>query len=338
MASDMRTIGVLYPGAMGASMAWRLHISLPHLNLLTSLGSRSAATKTRAQSAGLSDVSMESLVERSDIIISILPPSEAITLAKEVTSLLPRKEGKKSVYIDANAISPETCTKVGSILKEKDCTFIDGSVIGGPAKAGYDPMVYLSTAPENEKVLRQVAQAMGGGGEKGEGGKQGLLISVMSGAGEGAASALKMAYGGINKGTTGLACMMVIGERRVANLRPRSNALNMTRLSPDREHIILKLTRRSAYVAAHAHSPETSEALAKELARSRPDALKSFSSGIPGIVPKAYRVSLHCPGLLLHGSSLTLALTSKDCGAGADAVTASLSVKWKKTPRSSAPP
>ena len=203
-----QTIGFLYPGNMGASLAWTLHTRQPHLTLLTSLGSRSGDTKSRATNAGLQDVEMDELVDRSDVIISILPPSASIELAEQVlSSLEKRSRPQKPVYIDANAISPGTVGQIAKLLKGKEVPFIDGSVIGGPASENYDPMIYLSSAPEYEAILRDVAGVLSGGGPK-----KGMQISVMDGAGEGAASALKMAYGGIAKGTTGLAVLMVLGK------------------------------------------------------------------------------------------------------------------------------
>ena len=202
---SIKTIGFLYPGAMGASLAWRLHQRQPHLTLLTNLSSRSQATTKRSEAAGLQDVSLADVATRSDIIISILPPSAAITLAKEILAVLPRD--KKPVYVDANAISPGTVSEIAKLLKERNLPFIDGSVIGGPAKEGYDPKIYLSTAKEYDGILEQVGEVLSGGAQG-----KGLKIEVMTGAGEGAASALKMAYGGIAKGTTGLAAIMVLCE------------------------------------------------------------------------------------------------------------------------------
>ena len=63
-----KTIAFLYPGAMGASLAWTLHTRIPGLTLLTSLGSRSEATRARATEVGLTDVPLDELVDRSDII------------------------------------------------------------------------------------------------------------------------------------------------------------------------------------------------------------------------------------------------------------------------------
>ena len=207
----VRTIAFLYPGSMGATLAQTLHHRQPSLTLLTSLSARSPATSERATSSGLINVPLRELVSRSDVIISILPPSASLTLAREVLSALPyRSDPSPPVYIDANAISPGTVTELSSLFKPHKMPFIDGGVVGGPARKGYDPKIYLSSAKEWEGHMKAVVNVLGGG-EDG----QGLKIEVLEGAGEGAASALKMSYGGINKGCVGLASLIVLGESNI---------------------------------------------------------------------------------------------------------------------------
>lgn len=206
----MSTVAFLYPGAMGASLARTLHLRQPHLTLLTSIGSRSAASYQRAKEAGLIDVPLPELVQRADIIISILPPSAAVELAQTVSDLVSSHDKLKTnrtVYIDANAISPGTVGEISKILSQAGVTFIDGCVIGLPAREGFDPKVYLSTDSQHEEIMKEVSQVLGGQGEK-----TGLRMIAMEGAGEGAASALKMCYGGINKGLIGLMASMILSE------------------------------------------------------------------------------------------------------------------------------
>jgi len=206
--TPIRTIAFLYPGAMGASLARTLHIRQPRLTLLTSLSTRSQATLDRASSSGLHNVPLPELVDRSDVIISILPPSAAFTLVQEVITALPhRKSLIPSVYIDANAISPTTVTQMSALLQPHKIPFIDGGVLGLPATDMWDPKIYLSSAQQWERHMQEVVQVLGGGGEG-----KGLKIEVLEGAGEGAGSALKMCYGGINKGFNGLAALIVMGE------------------------------------------------------------------------------------------------------------------------------
>jgi 3-hydroxyisobutyrate dehydrogenase-like beta-hydroxyacid dehydrogenase len=198
--SEIMTVAILYPGAMGAAMARCLHQRIPHLKLLTHLSARSEATIKRAKEAGLESVEMNTLIEKSDVIVSILPPSAAKDLASEVTKLY-KKRNNPPIYIDANAINPKTVSEIAKSLPD-DIPFVDGCVIGGPAREGYDPKIYFSSDSKWEKDMKRAYEVL----------KDGWKIEVLENAGEGAASGLKMAYGGINKGQTGLAMMMVLGK------------------------------------------------------------------------------------------------------------------------------
>ncbi|ODO08754.1 hypothetical protein L198_00487 [Cryptococcus wingfieldii CBS 7118] len=183
---------------MGASLAHVLSLRLPNLRL-TSLSHRSPSTIARAAASGPS-------VQEADVILSALPPSEAVKLAKEVAGHLGEK---KPVYIEANAVSPETVAHISSIFQPHNTPFLDGSIIGFPATndLGSIPKLYLSSRPEWGDKLREVAGVLSGGGDG-----KGLRVRVMKDAGEGGASALKMCYGGINKGAIGLAALLVLSQ------------------------------------------------------------------------------------------------------------------------------
>ena len=282
----IRTVAFLYPGAMGASLAFTLHKRQPHLTLLTSLSARSTATLDRAASSGLENVSLTELVDRSDVIMSILPPSAAVTLAQEVLGALPNRTNPiPPIYIDANAISPTTCSEISQLLSSHDIPFIDGGVLGLPATDTFDPKIYFSCAKQWESQMKEVVDVLGGGG-----GGRGLKIEVLQGAGEGAASALKMCYGGINKGYTGLASLIVLGEHFATDQKPMSLQLRFPTSSP----------------AAHAHSPATADALLREFSLSRTAHLQAFSNSFPDMIGKAYRVCFTF--LDYHSSARALAI------------------------------
>ncbi|RSH81526.1 hypothetical protein EHS25_006148 [Saitozyma podzolica] len=259
----INTVAFLYPGSMGASLARTLSQRLPHLTLLTSLSGRSSSTRQRALHSGLTDVPFPDLVARSDVIISILPPSEAVPLAKQVKQVIadldlsarPRPASSPLIYLDANAISPSTASEISSLLRQGGIPFVDGCVIGGPAREGYDPKVYVSAGKEYEHHMRDLAHVLTGGAPG-----KGLKIEMLEDAGEGAASALKMCYGGTTKGTTALATMLVLGE-----------------------------SAGFAYPSAQAHSPGTAAALTRELSLSQTARLEGITKSIPDMIPKAYR-------------------------------------------------
>ncbi len=188
----MLTVAIIAQGAMGAGIARRL--SDNGVTVLTDLQGRSPASAARAAEAGMQAVSPQD-VARADIILSVLPPSEALTLAERYAPLLPAT----ALYVDCNAISPEQALRVAAALHRSGCSFVDAGIIGGPPRAdGYTPKLYAS-GPHAPRlaVLEQ----------------RGLKVPVLEGP-VGAASALKMCYAGITKGLTALGSAMFLAATR----------------------------------------------------------------------------------------------------------------------------
>lgn len=185
-------VAIIAPGAMGSAVAQRLH---DHgVGVITSLQGRSADSATRALNAGMVDIAPRELAE-ADILLSIVPPGSAIALAEEVTAAF-AGAARKPVYADCNAINPRTAAQVADIIRAAEMHYVDGGIIGGPPRSGYDgPVLYLSGECASQILpLRDF----------------GLNCRVLTG-GPYAASALKMSYAGITKGLTALASMMIIG-------------------------------------------------------------------------------------------------------------------------------
>jgi 3-hydroxyisobutyrate dehydrogenase-like beta-hydroxyacid dehydrogenase len=105
---------------------------------------------------------------------------------------------KKPVYVDCNAISPQTAERVAAIVAPTGAKFVDGGIIGGPPRPGYSPAIYASGPAVGETaVLRD----------------WGIDWRVIDGP-VGAASGLKMSYAGITKGITALGSAMMLGAAR----------------------------------------------------------------------------------------------------------------------------
>lgn len=132
----MTTVSVISAGAMGSAIASVL--SKQGFRILSTLKDRSASTVERAKEAGMQDSSLETIAKESKIILSVLPPSEAVALARKVVEACPSSSFSdtststttKPIYCDLNAISPETTKQVAQIVKHH-FRFVDGSVIGG---------------------------------------------------------------------------------------------------------------------------------------------------------------------------------------------------------------
>jgi 3-hydroxyisobutyrate dehydrogenase-like beta-hydroxyacid dehydrogenase len=165
-------IGLVHPGSMGAAVAHCL-VAGGHPVAWASDG-RSAATRARADAAGLVDVgSVAHIRAQCDIVLSICPPHGALDIAGAF-------EGYDGLFVDANGISPESTIEVGSVVASAGAGFVDGGIIGpAPAVAGTTRLYLSGThAP-------QVAELFAGST---------LDARVLPGGAIGAASSLKIAY------------------------------------------------------------------------------------------------------------------------------------------------
>ncbi len=177
------TIGVLHPGSMGAAVGGAAVAAGQHV--LWTSEDRSPATCERAERFGLDDVHwLNGVVNQADIILSICPPHAAREVAEDVRNL-----GYQGIYVDANAVSPDTAREVGRVVEGVGAFFVDGGIIGGPPVKPGIARLFLS-GPEAPRVARAF-----------EGGP---LEVVVLDAPVGAASALKMAYAAWTKGTSAL--------------------------------------------------------------------------------------------------------------------------------------
>lgn len=215
---------------MGAGVGRRL---TDHgARVLTQLKGRSEASVARANAAGMLDAS-DAEIAASDVILSIVPPGEALPLARRLAPAL-TAANKKPLYADCNAVSPDTVKEIAGVIAATGTPFADAGIIGGPPRAGYGgPVFYFSGAEAGP--LQQLNDA-------------GLVFRQVEG-GIGAASALKMCYGGITKGLTAVGSAMLLAATRAG----------------------------------------VAEALHAELAASQPNLLAYFQRSVPDMFGKAYR-------------------------------------------------
>src|SRR5512139_1389600 len=105
------SIAILAPGAMGSAVARRL--SEHGVRVLTSLKGRGEATAKRAVEAGMVAAD-ESDIAGADVILSIVPPGEAVALAERLAALIAKRD-KKPVVVDCNAVNVDTVRKIEAI-------------------------------------------------------------------------------------------------------------------------------------------------------------------------------------------------------------------------------
>ena len=173
------TIGLLHPGEMGAAVGQCL-AGAGHRVLWVPEG-RGAATRERAEAAGLTGVLFADIVTRSDVIVSVCPPHAALDVARRVA-------GFRGLYLDANAISPATAGEVAAIVEAGGAGYVDGGIIGTPPVAPGFIRLYLSGPRAGE--VRALFD--------------GTAVDARVVAPPGTASAVKMAYASWTKGSAAL--------------------------------------------------------------------------------------------------------------------------------------
>jgi len=171
------TVGILHPGEMGAAVGAALRTT--GATVLWASDGRSAATARRAAKAGLEDAgTVEALVRRSEVIVSLCPPHAAVDVASVA-------RGFDGLYVDANAVSPATARQIAALVGR----YVDGGVIGPPPRAPGTTRLYLSGAD-----APRIAELFAGTTVDAR------VVSERIGD----ASALKMAFAAWTKGTAAL--------------------------------------------------------------------------------------------------------------------------------------
>jgi 3-hydroxyisobutyrate dehydrogenase-like beta-hydroxyacid dehydrogenase len=194
---QIRTIGVVSPGDMGQAVAVRLKAA--GFGVHTALDGRSARTRELAVQAGLEDCgSMDHLVARCDVILSILNPAAALEKAREVAAAMLRS-GSKPLFVDCNAIAPQTVRKMDAVIRAAGAGFVDAGIVGPPPRGGARTRIYVS-GPE-ARVLEQV--------------RDDCIDIRVAGENVGDASAVKMCYASYTKGAVALGVELLIAARKL---------------------------------------------------------------------------------------------------------------------------
>jgi len=189
------TVAIVAPGNMGAGVGQRLTEN--RVTVLTSLAGRSADSVARAKAAGMTAVDDAQLME-ADFLLSIVPPGDALALAKRLAPLL-TAANKKPVYIDCNAVSPRTMLDIAEVVAATGSPFVGAAIIGPPPKPGSTNTKFYASGPAAGLFARL--------------NDHGLIVRMLEGALT-SASALKMSYAGITKGFTALGAAMMLAATR----------------------------------------------------------------------------------------------------------------------------
>jgi putative dehydrogenase len=225
-------VGLIGAGEMGSGVGgW---LAAHGVDVRTTLKGRSAASAERIARAGIGVVDDLAAIARTcAMVLSIVPPDQALSVAEGFAAAYAGGT-TAPLFIDCNAVAPETARKISAVITAAGIRFVDAGIIGGTPREGSDgPHVYACGADvaEFEQLIAY-----------------GLTVRALDGP-IGTASALKMCYGGLTKGITGIGSAMF----------------------------------------ACAELGGVSEALEKEFSTSQPALFAWLTRQIPTMYPKAYR-------------------------------------------------
>ncbi|MDG2028309.1 MAG: DUF1932 domain-containing protein [Acidimicrobiales bacterium] len=179
------TIGMLHPGAMGASIGAVLRQKGVDTRWVDA--DRSPDSRRRAEDADLTAVeSIDELAATCDVIISVCPPAAALAVAGAVAEC-----GYDGCFLDANAVAPATARQIGDVVAAGGASTVDGGIVGPPVAHKGLTVLYLSGDPADTATIETLFADT-------------ALDSYIAGTEPGAASAVKMSFAAWSKGTSAL--------------------------------------------------------------------------------------------------------------------------------------
>jgi 3-hydroxyisobutyrate dehydrogenase-like beta-hydroxyacid dehydrogenase len=237
------TVGIVSPGAMGSAIG-RVLLEGGSRVVVTTAG---RSERTRGLAEGLEVLpAFEDVVAASDIVLSVVPPGEARTVADAIASAA-TETGARPLVADLNAISPATAADVARRLGEAGLEAVDGSISGPPPRRAGTTVVYLS-GPAAARVAGLPAP--------------GLELRVV-GITVGAASAVKMSTASFYKGQVGLLTQALRAAHRNGVLEHVLDDLGRAypELAGDASRIVQSAAAKSGRYVAEMHQiAETQEA------------------------------------------------------------------------------
>ena len=199
---EISTVAILSPGDMGHAVGQRLREN--ELEVVTCLAGRSERTRALSEKAGIQDVAtLEELVERSDLIMSMTVSAAVSTLCQQVADAI-RTTGSDILFAECNAIAPQLTRELAPVITGVGGRFVDVSIIGGPPRPGYSPHFYTSGAPAVE--FEQLGQ-------------YGLDVRRLDGD-IGQASGIKMCYAAMTKGSWALYSELLLAAELMGLTEP----------------------------------------------------------------------------------------------------------------------
>jgi 3-hydroxyisobutyrate dehydrogenase-like beta-hydroxyacid dehydrogenase len=186
------TVAILHGGEMGAAVACVLRARGVHV--MTTLAGRSAQTASRSRAAGMEILpSLDALLARADIVISLVTPTATEPTAMGVLEALTRLN-RRACYVDLNSTSPNLARTLASRFFAGGQSFVDGAINGLAKNLTSSATLFLSG-----ELAGDVAALFGDG-----------VKARVLGSTAGEASMMKMLLSGLSKGICALYTEMAV--------------------------------------------------------------------------------------------------------------------------------
>ena len=141
----VKTVAVIAQGEMGSGTGGQL---VHHgLRVITNLTGRSSRSIGLAKDAGMEDVGNDAaLINEADMFLSILPPVQAVALAKQMAPHI-EASNKSILYADCNAVAPTTKEEIQAIVEPVGANFVDVGILGDPPDPVKNVTRYYASGP-----------------------------------------------------------------------------------------------------------------------------------------------------------------------------------------------
>jgi 3-hydroxyisobutyrate dehydrogenase-like beta-hydroxyacid dehydrogenase len=187
----------------------------------------SDATRQRLGASRLASSSDPAAVHDARVVLSLVTPDAALDAAHVVVPHLRRG----AIYGDFNSVAGETAAEIAGIVERGGARFVDAAIMGPVPLMKLEVPIWISGAAAEE--FHRLA------------GAQGLTTTVLS-AKAGDASALKMIWSVMTKGTIALLAEALIAAHRLDLLKPILSFLAEEYGNTGTPTMILRMLRSTA--------------------------------------------------------------------------------------------
>lgn len=195
---SVESIGIVGPGDMGHNVGRTIRRQVG-LRVVTALDGRSETSRARAAGAGMEDLgNLDRLVHEADLILSIMPPEAAGGFAETVAKAL-REAGLTTPFAECNPLAPETVRGIAEKFGS-NIPFIDAGIVGPPPGVSNAATRFYVCGPHASLIDAIACDD---------------IIVNPTGETLGTASAVKMCYAALNKGSMTLRAAVLIAAERL---------------------------------------------------------------------------------------------------------------------------